>query len=102
MDKAQRAELLRQRFRANGGLPYVPSGRVRSKPHVPAKPTNICLQWPEANRDTARAGLWMHRPDEPEKPTVTTKRRTGVAALTKIAEKWPVKPLLPAPNQSVR
>jgi hypothetical protein len=81
MNRAQRAELLRRRFKANGAFAYVPSG----------KPAKIYIQWPEANRDTARAGVWMHPADPRPKVIPRTKNRKGVPALTMIAAKAPKK-----------
>lgn len=54
MTKADRARLIRQRFKANGGVPFVFTGVRKPKPQAQEKPAKIYLQWPQANRDTAR------------------------------------------------
>lgn len=87
MDKGQRAELLRQRFKAKGGFAYVPSGKIIHAKPAQNEPAKIYLQWPQANRDTRRAGIWMHKPDPKAKPTPRTKRNAGVPVLTRIADK---------------
>lgn len=90
MEKAQRAGLLRERFKATGGFAYVPSGKPRRYRHViSGRP--IHMAWPDANKDTQRAGTWMHEADPKPKPTVTTKHSQGPAALAVIATKAPKK-----------
>jgi hypothetical protein len=88
MDKAQRAELIRRRFQAVVKLPYVPTGKVKPKTPPIAKPTKICLQWPEANQDTTRGGIWIHESDKKPKLMPQAKRSHGESPLTKIARRW--------------
>jgi hypothetical protein len=87
MDKAQRAEMLRKRFKAKGGFPFVFTGTRKAKPEPRPKPTKICLQWPEANNDTRRAGIWMHAPNPKAEVTPRIKRNAGVPVFIRIAEK---------------
>jgi len=90
MDKAERARLLRERFTAKGGKAYVPTGKPRRYVYViSGRP--ISMAWPEANRDTTRAGSWMHRPDPQPEIIPMPKRRTGAPVLAKIAAKAPKK-----------
>ena len=90
MDKAERAKLLRQRFKAKGGIAYVPSNKPRRYRHVITGGA-FHMAWPEANKDTRRAGLWMHRPDARPPIQLRTKRNAGAPALAKIAAKAPTK-----------
>lgn len=87
MDKAQRAELLRQRFKATGGFAYVPSGKPVNKTPVRPKIDRLVTGWPQANRDTTRAGLWMHKPDPKPKVIPRPRRNAGAPVLTKVAFK---------------
>jgi len=88
MDKAERARLLRQRFRAIGGQIYVPSAKPR-RFRYDIRSTPIVMGWPEAEGNDRRAPGWMKQPDaklslapKPER------RRKGASALTRIAERW--------------
>ena len=85
MEKAQRAELLRQRFRAVGGVAYAGSGRARKQRHEPKPWRNMA--WPEINPDTKRAPDWMREADAKPKLTVRVKHNTGKPIMAKIAEK---------------
>src|SRR5688572_14777892 len=94
MDTETRAELLRQRFRAIGGMPFTASGKPRKpQPVAQPKPARICLQWPEANRDTSRAGVWMHKPDPKRKVLPSVKNNAGESAITRISRKANAKKL---------
>ena len=91
MEKAARAQLVRQRFKAKGGFAYVCTGQTKQKAAARPKPPKIYFQWPQANRDTARAGVWMHKPDAKPKVAPRTRHNAGMAVLTKIAAKEPGK-----------
>lgn len=88
MTKEERGKLLRQRFK---GFPFVFSGVRKPKPVPRPKPTRIVMGWPEANKDTRRAGVWMHKADPKPKIVPRPKRNAGTPALTKIAQKAPKK-----------
>lgn len=88
MDKAQRADLLRSRFKAKGGLPYL--AKITAKPmrHQETR-RPIVMAWPECEGNTSRAPRWL-KAANPElslgpKPE---RRRKGDTALTRIARKW--------------
>ena len=91
MDKAQRAKLLKTRFEAIGGFPFVFAGVRKPTPAPRPKPDRIRTDWPEAIRNTARAGIWMHTNDPKPKVIPKTKRYAGEPILTKIARKMPGK-----------
>lgn len=90
MEKAERANLLRERFKANGGLPYVKSGRARRGFVVLPKPTGrgYVSLGPALNGQSSQ---WVKAPDA--KPTMIppSKRNAGTPVLTKIAAKAPKK-----------
>lgn len=71
--------------------------RARAAAEAAGKPAaeRIAIAWPEANRNTERAGKWMHRGDARPRYQVlrVERRRKGRAALTEISEKAPVKKL---------
>ena len=100
MDKAQRAELLRRRFKAKGGVAYVPTGKPLKPRHDPKPWRNMA--WPEIIPDTKRVPKAWQEPIPAKPVELKTKRAAKVSPLTRIAEKWPIKPLRPAPNQSAR
>lgn len=88
MNKAERASLLRRRFRATGGLPYTKADRPPRTVVERVPPAKIYFPLPECTSDTKRAGKWMHEPNPKPKSELRTKRNQGVSALTKIAAKW--------------
>lgn len=94
MDKAQRAELLRQRFRAVGGFAYVTSEKTR-KPVHESKPWRN-MAWPEIIPDTKRAPTWMRQPDAKPDLTPRVKHNAGTSAVSKIAAKAAPQKLLRA------
>ena len=90
MDKAQRAELLRKRFKAKGGVPYVPSGKPRPFRYTfTGRPINMA--WPEAVKETRVAAVWARKVHRKPGVTVRPKRNAGQSALSKIAQKAPKK-----------
>lgn len=91
MEKAQRAELLRKRFRAIGGFAYVPSGKPR-RFRYDIRGTPILMGWDSGNgRREDRAVDWIKEPDAKPSLTPKTKHNTGAPALTTIAQKAPKK-----------
>jgi hypothetical protein len=92
MDKAQRRELLRRRFREIGGLPYQPTGKQRialtSVPlpkHWAGKPLAVFYGASLCENRTD----WISQPDpKPHRSGIRLKRKNGVSALAKIAQKW--------------
>jgi|GEM_PF-4449012 len=88
MDKAERAELLRQRFKAKGGLPYVAKITVKPR-HTQESRRPIMMAWPECERNTSRAPRWLKEADMKDDLTPKPeRRRKGDLALTRIAAKW--------------
>lgn len=87
MDKVARGELLKARFRAVGGLPYMPTGKPRRQRYTPTgRELNMAWGVGPPRRDD-RAPDWISEADS-RPPTLTTKRNQGPSALTKIAQKW--------------
>jgi hypothetical protein len=88
MDKAHRAELLRQRFKPSDGMPYIVTARKpKPIPHEPKPWRNMA--WPEIIPDTKRAPGWMREADVKPKAVSRPKRNACVTALTRIAQKAP-------------
>ena len=90
MDKAERANLIRERHRAKaGGLAYAPSGRpAKAKPARPVV-DRLVIGWPQIIPDTKRAPGWMkERAENPKLIPMPDRRRKGDSALTRIAAKW--------------
>lgn len=90
MDKAQRAELLRQRFKAIAG-PYATRqpAKAKAKRYVPTR-TPYRFTYPMGFAGGhGIVGQWVVAADaKPELTVEPCKRRKGKAALTLIAEKW--------------
>jgi len=92
MDKPERAKLLRQRFKAKGGLPFVLKGERKPTPEPKPKVTRLVIGWPQVNRDARRAGIWIHKPDPIPRVVPKPKRNAGVlSVVTRIAQKAPNK-----------
>jgi hypothetical protein len=85
VEKATRAQLLRERFKAKCGLPYVGEGRTR-KPERQAQPW-FYSPLPAVEPNTKRAPGWVKAPLPKPKTVPRTKRNEGVPVLTRIAEK---------------
>jgi hypothetical protein len=87
MDKAERAKLLRSRFKAVGGKPRAIEAPSKAEAPKPRGWFTFGL-W---GGDMAEPKLndWVQIPDEKPPLTVKTeRRRKGDTALTKIAAKW--------------
>lgn len=91
MDRTQRAQLIRSRFRAIGGLPYsagtIPKNRATgpfSTRKGSGKPLAVFYGVSMAHRMPD----WLRTKNEPEKPLVAPKHSCGKTALTRIAEQW--------------
>lgn len=88
MDKAKRAELLRQRLKAKGWTPLVSQPKVRH-------PKSTGVRKPYAGGRACFFGFsvwerrcqWMEQPDKKSKPTVKPMNRKGVTPVTVIAAK---------------
>ena len=89
METAQRAELLRKRFRVLGGLPFIAKGQ--RKPRIePARGNGYQLRPFPVLLQKHRV-TWVSEPDVRPPVTVTTKRRKGPSPLTVLAKQKPVK-----------
>jgi hypothetical protein len=99
MTQRERAELLRQRFRALGGIPYKAKGATPQKEHLkPPTPFRLALF---AVTPTEHRHAWIATPDEKEPPHVEMKHRTGVPALTLIAAKWEERDVMPCTHAAL-
>lgn len=92
MDKAHRAELLRQRFKSLFPAASLVPARDKTKatkPYIPRR-TEFRFVYPMGfTGGPGYVGKWVVTADEKPEPTVEPcKRRKGKAALTLIAEKW--------------
>ncbi len=91
MEKAQRAELLRQRFQAKAGKwQYVSTGRTRPDAETP-KPSRLDSSFGFALSHRWGRTEWLETPDAKTKRAVGTRNRKGIPALTVIAAKAPKK-----------
>ncbi len=89
MERAQRGELLRQRFKAKGGIAYVGRGRLAPKQEK-RKWRNFSAAYIHGAQVSATRCDWLSEPDaKPE--TFTPSRITRPSPLTKIAEQLPRK-----------
>lgn len=90
MTREQRAEVLRERFKAICIIHYVASGKPRKYRHnISGRP--IYMAWQEANRNIARVGVWLHKADPKPKLIPRVNHRQGKSAVERIAEKAPKK-----------
>lgn len=89
MDKAQRAELLRQRFKVKGVFGYVPSGKPRKMPDEPKPRQHIA--WPVTVPETPHAPKSWFKQTRAEPVSLQMKRAAKVSPLTKIAAQLPRK-----------
>ena len=82
--------MLRDRFKATGGFPYVKSGRVRRTYVVLPKPTGrgYVSLGPALNGQPAD---WVKAADAKPKVITHTKHNAGTPTLTKVAAKAPKK-----------
>jgi hypothetical protein len=94
MNAADRAHLLRARFRALGGLPYYRD----LKTVKPAKPAGVARKpsplapLPFSIYPKEHQIAWVYQPDTPStKLTPSSKRRKGESPLTRIAAQLPRK-----------
>ena len=90
MDKTARVELLRLRFKAKGGIPFVGTGvRKPAKRTEPGQP--IRMAWPQIIPDTKRAPGWMKVANPVAQVVPRIKRTHRPVPLVQIAEKAPKK-----------
>jgi hypothetical protein len=96
MDKAERSTLLRDRFKAVGGLPFVYSGVRKAKsPQSPPRHSK-CDEWPQIEVNHKRTPKWAFDPD-PKKPMRLTPKRTArISPLIRIAAQYPKRQPRPA------
>jgi hypothetical protein len=85
MEKARRGEFLKQRFKAIGGVAYVPTGKPKPYRHTFTE-RPIQMAWPQIIPDTKRAPGWMRVPDAKPVPVPQPKRNAGASPLAKIAK----------------
>jgi hypothetical protein len=86
MDKARRVEMLKARFRATGGFPFVPTG-IR-KPRVVHVVGRRCPdEWPQIEVNHNRTPDWMRETAHQPKFNIKSKRQTGESALIRMSRK---------------
>lgn len=89
MDKANRAKLLRERFRVVGGLPYVVSAVKRPPQKERGEPKPHFCPFPvSGTMKVSRLVEWVHIPNRKLIPIPRAKRMASTSALTKIAGRW--------------
>lgn len=91
MTKEERGSLLRERFKALGGIPWTPpkgqpKRRVEQRPACP--PKRVYNPWSIALTVTPVA--WVAKADAEKQPE-SLKRNRGESPLTRIAKQLPVK-----------
>jgi hypothetical protein len=90
MDKAARMQMLKARFRANGGIPFISMGIREPKPS-PDKPKRVYMPWPDIIVDLKRLPKDMRKSGHKAAPILLEKRRTGESSLITISRKLCVK-----------
>ena|ERR1700749_3034891 len=88
MDKAQRSELLRQRFRATGGIPYVPGPKRAPKPLREPR-GRVYMDWPDIVPDSKRVPKYWLKAEREKRETLSPKRLARVSPLIRIAAHYP-------------
>jgi hypothetical protein len=93
MDKAQRAEVLRQRFKEKAGKwQYVTTGRPRPQVEPKPKVSRLdCQSFGLAVSHKWGRTEWLETPDVKAQAELGNRNRKGVPALTTIAAKAPKK-----------
>jgi hypothetical protein len=88
VNKAARAELLRLRFRAVGGVAYKASGKpIRLREEY--RPKGTCTGLTPHGQMTQRHQVeWVTRPDETPAKPLGEKKRQDESPLNRIAAKW--------------
>lgn len=90
MTKEERAKMLRERFRAKGGMPYVTTNKPRPfRYSISGRPWH--MPWPEQGTNIANISVWLAKPDKKPRPKVQFKRGMGIPAPIRIAQKMPKK-----------
>jgi hypothetical protein len=88
MDKTQRAQLLRERFRAKGGVPFVAPAIVKPRRQTKGQGFRL-IAFGKSN--DGRQPVWLQRPDAAPKIIPKSEhRRKGKNALARIAAHYPV------------
>lgn len=86
MNLSDRAKLLRERFKAKGGVPW--RGAVREKPTEPPR-NRPCNPLGQLINSTLKR--WVVLPNPAPDIVLRTKRNAGIPVLTRIAQKAPKK-----------
>ncbi len=88
MDKAERSTLLRSRFKAVGGVPFV--GKGAQTPRAMPKPRGrVYMPWPDIIVDHKRTPDWAFEAN-PKAPLYLAPKRTAkVSPLILIAARYP-------------
>jgi len=88
MDKAERSSLLRSRFKAIGGVPFV--GKGLQPPRATPKPRGrVYMPWPDIIVDHKRTPLWAFEANPKTPLRIAPKRKARVSPLTRIAALYP-------------
>src|SRR5262245_52777856 len=102
MNAQERSELIRKRFKSMFPASVAPRPEPKPKRYVPRRPAFKFVYPMGFAGGPGFVGQWVVTPNDKSKVMPKTKRAAKVSPLTRIAEKWPIKPLLPAPSQSAR
>ena len=99
MEKAQRVELIRRSYKANGGIPFAFTG-IKAPKQEPATPKRAYMPWPDIIVDTKRAPRWMKQSSSTVQLAFRPKRETSrESALTLMSRKLCLKlPLMGPPT----
>jgi hypothetical protein len=85
--KQQRIEMLKARFKAKGGVPFVATG-LRHKVEGPAKAKRVFDEWPQVEVNHNRTPDWMRVGPDQETTAFQPSRQVQKSALTVISEKY--------------
>jgi hypothetical protein len=87
MDKAERAKLLRQRFKAQGGVCFFGDSGKPAKPAIKRRIVSV-IPFGEVRMNTVCAPLWLKHIDPQRKVPLNVRRIARVSPLVRIAERY--------------
>jgi hypothetical protein len=84
MEKVERARLLRERFKAKGGLSFPVDPTRKPKP-APKPRSRVYMPWPDIIPDTKRVPKGWLEPEREKVESIGVKRIARVSPLIRIA-----------------
>lgn len=94
MDKEMRADLIRQRFKAKGGIAYVPNPARKPRREAPHRGVCIRYSFPmpiEGSTGRSCPERWIVTPDARSKGELAPRRTKRTSPLLKLAALYPIR-----------